>query len=75
MGIFSVENMNLIAEAKLTVNQGKSYIIGKEECLSFIEKQTYASYMQIMLANYINEVDGKNWTSQGFKRNKIQGVR
>ena len=30
----------------------------KEECLSFIQKQTYANRMQIMLVN-INEIQGK----------------
>ena len=51
--------MNLTAEG---YNNGKSMRIiyyWKEECLSFIQKQSYANYMQIMFTN-INEIDGKH---------------
>ena len=50
----------------------------KEECPSFIQKQTkndkYANHMQIMLMD-INEVLVKKWISHRAQRNIIWGAR
>ena len=51
--------MNLITEGENNCESRQVIYHWKEECLSFIHKQTYANLMQIMLMN-INEVDGKN---------------
>ena len=51
------------------MNQGKSKYPWKEECLSFIQNQTYTNQMQIM-PMHIDEVNGKNLISHRFQKER-----
>ena len=67
--IFIVENMSLVlAEGSNNCESKKVMYYWKEECVSFIQKQTYANRMYIMHI-IINEGDVKVWVSHRSKRN------
>ena len=50
----------------------KAYIIAKEECLSFIKKQTEIQIYKFY-ARYAHEIDVKRWICHRSKRNEIHG--
>ena len=45
----------------------------KEECLSFIKKQTEIQIYKFY-ASYTHEIDVKSWICHRYKRNEIQGA-
>ena len=72
MFIVNVEPITLMKVIR-SVYQGKSHIIAKEECLSFIQKQLEIQLYKLY-AGYAHEFDVKNWISYCAKRNKIHGA-